>query len=102
MDVSNTIDDQNIYPKNARKTVFPKKKKFACPVTYQQHEVVGRIPQAISYAKLDNPKDISHCIPIKRTITFIEKNTKCFPTFGKRTIYFIKTKQYIVDYKYVS
>lgn len=102
MDISNTSHDQNIYPKTASKPVFPPNKKLACPVKYQNHYVEARIPQNISYAELVNPKDISHCIPIKRTITFIEKNTKCFSTFGKRKIYVIKTKQYIVDYKYVS
>lgn len=102
MDVSYMTHDQNIYPKTTNKSVLPPNKKFACPVKYRKHNVAGRIPQDIWYAELDNPKDISHCIPIIRTITFIEKNTKCFSNLGKRMIYIIKTKQYIVDYKHMS
>ena len=102
MDVSYMTHDQNIYPKTISNSVLPPNKKIACPVKRRKHNVTGRIPQDIWYAELKNPKDISHCIPIIKTITFIEKNTKCFSNLGKRMIYIIKTKQYIVDYKHMS
>ena len=103
--MSNIFHDQSneakIRNKNIvfSKTLFDKKNNKAnCPVKYLRHNVVGRIPQEIVHAILINPKDLSHCSPIVRTITFIEKDTKCFSNHGKG-MYFIKTKRYIVGYE---
>ena len=79
--------------------MFDKKNyKADCPVKYLKDKVVGRFPQEILHAILINDKDLSHCLPIVRTITFIEKNTKCFSNLGKG-MYLIKTKRYIVGYE---
>ena len=75
-----------------------KNSKASCPVNYHRDKVVGRFPQEILHAILINQKDLSHCIPIERTITFIEKDTKCFSNLGKG-MYFIKTERYIVGYE---
>ena len=72
-------------------------KKIAQLNTFQIR-LLGAFPPKIWHAKLINAKDLSHCSPIVRTITFIKKDTKCFSDLGKG-MYLIKTKQYIVGYE---
>ena len=105
VDVSNIFRDQSTEQKIRNKNIIFSKKLFDkknnkedCPVKYLSDKVIGRFPQKIWHAKLINVKDLSHCSPIVRTITFIEKDTKCFSDLGKG-MYLIKTKQYIVGYE---
>lgn len=105
VDVSNIFHDQSTEEKIRNKNIIFSKKLFDkknnkedCPVKYLSDKVIGRFPPKIWHAKLINAKDLSHCSPIVRTITFIKKDTKCFSDLGKG-MYLIKTKQYIVGYE---